>query len=560
MGYNAEGSRMKIAYSGGPAGRRSWRNRFGITVAMAAASALVLGACTPGADSEDSEGNKTLTVAVSSLGTMDFAPMTSEEDNEKSLMLLGDNLIGVDPKTSEFTSELAKSWSVSPDGLTWDFKLRPNIKFQKGYGTVTAEDVKWSWSQWADKHSTHDVRTVYQDAVGGSMDGFEIVNPLEFKLHAKHPVQLLPFVCSCTPAMTVFPKKYYAEKGKVADKNPIGTGPWEYVSSKPGDEIVFKRNPDYWGKKPQASKLVLKEIPDGAARLAQVKSGAVDLGQLDGSLSDEAAKDKTLTVRGIPHIVSAWVLLGGSYYGNKHLDRGAPWIQADDPDKGKAVREALSLAIDRDALLKIALQGHGKVTYGPMFQFPDLKLLNDPSWKLPAYDVALAKQKLAEGGYPNGFPITLESYAGDIDTATMTELIAGMWEKIGIKVKREQNEEGRLKQAESTYKTDGKAWIRLSTFNPDPVKSLSTTRDAPDISPKITYPPIDAAYEQMSSEPSLDKRYAITRDLVKEMEDNFVAPSLVSGDMLFVSSPKVTGWTPIPGVNTVNNLQTVTLK
>jgi peptide/nickel transport system substrate-binding protein len=546
--------------SRGPRKRRTWRRGAAVAVLGVTSAALVLSACTPGADKEDSETSKTLTVAVSSLGTMDFAPMTSEEDNEKSLMLLGDSLIGVDPKTSEFTGELAKSWSVTPDGLTWDFKLRPNIKFQGNNGTVTAEDVKWSWSQWADDKSTHTVREFYRDAVGGNMNGFEIVNPLEFKLHAKKPVQLLPFVCSCTPGMTVFPEKYYKAKGKVADKNPIGSGPWQYVSSKPGDEIVFKRNPNYWGQKPQASKLVLKEIPDGAARLAQVKSGAVDLGQLDGSLSGEAAKDKTLTVRGIPHILSAWVLLGGSYWGNKHLDRSAPWIQADDPAKGKAIREAMSLAIDRDAMLKIALQGHGSITYGPMFQYTELKGLNDPSWKLPAYDVALAKQKLAEGGYPNGFPITVESYAGDIDTATMTELMAGMWEKIGIKVKREQNEEGRLKQAESTYKTDGKAWIRLSSFSPDPIKAVSTTLDSPDISAKITYPAIDAAYKAMSVEPDIEKRFAIDRGLIRDLEDNFIAPSLMSGDMLFVSGPKVTGWTPIPGLNTVSALQTVTLK
>jgi peptide/nickel transport system substrate-binding protein len=541
-------------------GHRSGRRVAGTAVLGVMASALVLSSCTPGAEEKDTGSDKTLTVAVGSLGTMDFAPISSEEDNEKSLMLLGDSLIGVDAKTSEFTGELAKSWSVSPDGLTWDFTLRPNIKFQGGYGTVTAEDVKWSWSQWADDKSTHTTREFYRDAVGGDMNNFEVVSPLEFKLHAKKPVQLLPFVCSCTPGMTVFPKKYYEEKGAEANKNPLGSGPWQFVSSKPGDEIVFKRNPDYWGQKPQAAKLVLKEIPDGAARLAQVKSGAVDLGQLDGSLSGEAAKDKNLTIRGIPHILNSWILLGGSYWGNEHLDRGAPWIQADDPEKGKAIREALSLAIDRDAILKIALQGHGKKTYGPMFQYTELKELNDPSWKLPAHDLALAKQKLAEGGYPNGFPITLVSYPGDIDTTTMTELIAGMWEELGIKVKREQNEEGRIKQDESTYKSKGKAWIRLTSFSPDPAKAVSTLIDSPDVSAKITYPAINKAYEDMSAEPDLSKRFTLARALIKDMEDNFIAPTLLSGDMLFVSGPRLTDWKPMPGINTVNRLETVKLK
>lgn len=536
---------------------------------LIASLAVVLASCgTAGQEGTDSttgsnEEETTLTMALPTLGTNDFSPKTSEEDNEKFLMLMGNNLVGLDPVTSEFIGELAESWEVSDDGLDWTFRLRPDVPFQGGWGTVTAEDVKWSWEQWTSEESTHTVRSIYRDAIAGSMDNFEIVSDLEFVLHADTPVKLLTFVCSCTPGMTVFPKAYYEEKGDEALTHPLGTGPWEYVSSKPGEEIVMESFDDYWGTVPEFDRLVLLEIPDGAARLAQVKAGAVDIAQLDGSLANEVEADQTLTIRGIPHITNAWVLLGGSYWGEgpsaEHLDVDAPWIQADNLEQGLAIREAMSLAIDRQAILDVALKGHGALSYAPLVQYPQIAALTDPSWELPVYDPELAREKLAEGGYPDGFEFKLMSYVGDIDTASMTEMLAGMWEEIGLTVTREQMEEGRLKQLESTYDTAGRVWIRLQSFSPDPVKPLATYRDDADVSPKITHPAIDAAYRAMQAEPDIEVRYALARELSEILEADKIAPSLMTGDMLFVSGPRIADWVPIPGLNTPGNLESVTL-
>ena len=543
-----------------PATARRGR-RVGVVILSAA---MVLTACGGSGDGGGGggDGETTLTVGLPGLATMDFGPATSDEDNEKILILIGDTLITEDPETSLFAGNLAESWSLSDDGLTWTFKLRPDVKFQGGYGTVTADDVKFSWEQWTSEESTHSVKDIYLRAVSGDMKNFEVVNDLEFKVHTDGPMyDLLQYLCSCNTGMTVFPRKYYEEKGEEAIAHPIGSGPWEYVSSSAGDEIVLKGFKDYWNGAPAADNLVLKEMPDGAARLAQVQAGALDMAQLDNALVNEAEANPDLQVKGIPHVGNAWVLLGGSYWGDdEHLDRDAPWIQADDLPKGKAVREALSYAIDRQAILDTVLHGHGALTYGPVLQYPQIEKLSDPSWKLPVYDPELAKQKLAEGGYPNGFEVTMAIAGSDFDTGAMSEAVAGMWEAIGIKVARKPTEEGVLKQAEVSFETDGLVWVRSTTFRPEPSGSIATYVMDPDLDSKFYYPAINEAYAEMTKESDIDKRYAIARQLIATLEEAKVAPSMMTGDMLFVTNDRIDQWTPIPGLNTVSGLETVTFK
>ena len=119
------------------------------------------------------------------------------------------------------------------------------------------------------------------------------------------------------------------------------------------------------------------------------------------------------------------------YSGSPKLDRNSPWIQADNPQKGLAIRQALSLAIDRELIRDKVLAGAGEVNFGPLLQYNNNPNTMDPSWTLPAFDKEAAKKKLAEGGYPNGFPITLFEYEDDVDTVGIAQAIAGMWRDIG---------------------------------------------------------------------------------------------------------------------------------
>jgi ABC-type transport system substrate-binding protein len=140
-----------------------------------------------------------LIAAVETTGSQEFAPHLAGHDNLPMGKLMYDTLTRVNKDTQQLEGHLAESYSLSDDGLTWTFKLRPNIPFHDGWGTLTSEDVKYSWEQWIREDSVQNRATQLRQAVGGTMDNFEIVNDLEFKVHSgTEPFVTLPAVLSST--------------------------------------------------------------------------------------------------------------------------------------------------------------------------------------------------------------------------------------------------------------------------------------------------------------------------------------------------------------------------
>lgn len=504
-----------------------------------------------------------LVVAVSTVGPNLWSVKKSGDDMEKVGIGLYDPLLAVDPKTREYVGQLAESWSLSPDGQTWSFKLRPNVKFHDGWGTVTSADVKYTWEQWMAEDSDHSSGTILGEAVDGDINNFEIVNDLEFKVHTTKPAVLLEGSLGIT-GLQVTSKKYHEEKGAEADNHPIGSGPWKYVSSTEGLEIVFDRNDDYWGTVPAFKRVIYKEIADASARLVQVQSGAADIAELDVNLAGEALAAK-LTLHSLVDCCNAFVVFGGMYPGpgkrevdggDPKYDRNSPWIQADHPEKGLAIRQAMSLAIDRKLILDTVLRGEGTLAYGVINQSANDPNTTDPSWTLPAYDLAQAKQKLIEGGYPNGFPVTMPLMDLDINSSDVGEAIAGMWEELGLTVTRKPTEEALHRQEQANHNTAGLAWVMVHGV--DQAGATGLLRYVSWRSnPKFWDPAIDDAYNRMLVEPDSAKRWAIYREAQTKLRDNMSAIPLFTVNVQLVSGPKVGSWDLVPVQNMVNSLETV---
>ncbi len=502
-----------------------------------------------------------LVIAVGTLGSFEWAPSRNGEDNNLIAAHWSDPFIGLDPKTGQLSPGIAESWELSDDGKTWTFKLRAGVPFHDGWGTVTAEDVKYSWGEWMSEGSNHEPAQQMAQAVDGSLDNFEIVSELEFKLHTTKPVLHLPaLLCSCDTGLQVVPKKYHDEKGADAENTqPIATGPWKYVSGTPGVEVILEAVKDHWRKPPAFDRLIFKEIPDDAARLVQLQSGTIDLAAIDSSLVAEA-KAAGLNIIPLPYFANTFVILGGSYWGDDALDRDSPWIQADNPEKGLAIREALSLAIDRKLILDRILGGYGEVNYAPVFQYSNNPELTDPSWKLPEYNPELAKQKLAEGGYPDGFPITLFMYPDDIDLPGVGEAIAGMWEEIGIKVTRQPGDEGILDEKLDAKATDGLAWVKIAKYRPEPASTIAVYRRDTPRDYKFFHPSIDENYPRIAAEMDEKKRYEIAREILASLKDDVGAIPLFTADRPIIVGPKIGEWRPTPGDPELNSLETATPK
>jgi peptide/nickel transport system substrate-binding protein len=176
---------------------------------------------------------------------------------------------------------LAESWSVSADGLGYDFVLRRGVKFHNG-DPVTAEDVKFSFERY---------RGIFARGLKDRVAAVETPDAgrVRFRLRQPWPDFMTFYGTLATGAGWVVPKKYVERVGEDGfRKAPIGAGPYRFVSFTPGIELVLEAFEGYWRKSPSVKRLVLRTIPDPSTRLAALKRGEADIAfSMIGELGDE---------------------------------------------------------------------------------------------------------------------------------------------------------------------------------------------------------------------------------------------------------------------------------
>jgi peptide/nickel transport system substrate-binding protein len=308
------------------------------------------------------------------------------------------------------TPSLAESWSVSKDGITYEFLLRKGARFHNG-DPVTPEDVKFSFERYrgaAAKLLKEKVREVQVVAP----------NRVRFILKEPWPDFMAFYGTSATGVGWIVPKKYVEKVGDDGFKKaPIGAGPFKFVSFNPGVELVLEAFPDYWRKPPQVKRLVMRSITDESTRAAAVKAGEVDLAYLfGGAIAEE--------LRRTPGVKVVAPLLYGIYWLDflDQWDPKSPWHD-------RRVRLAASLAIDRHAINQAEMLGLGRPTGSFVPPTFDFALPVDP----PPYDPRRAKQLLAEAGHPSGFD------GGDLTPlppyTSLGEEVSGYLQAIGIRTR-----------------------------------------------------------------------------------------------------------------------------
>ena len=304
---------------------------------------------------------------------------------------------------------LAESWTLSADGLVYEFVLRNGVRFHNG-DPVTAEDVKFSFERYRGTASrTLKERVAAVDAPDPSR--------VRFRLKAPWP-DFLTFYSSATGAGWVVPKKYIEKVGDDGFKKaPIGAGPYRFVSFTPGVELVFEAVDKYWRKPPHVKRLVFKTIPDPSTRFAALRRGEIDISYwMTASLGDELRRTPGLTLKPSLANNTYWV------YFVEQWDPKSPWHD-------RRVRLAANYAIDRQAINQAETLGFSRMNYSLIpshFEF---------FWQPPAipYDRARAKQLLAEAGYPNGFDAG--DFTCDAVHAGIAEPVANDLQAAGFRLK-----------------------------------------------------------------------------------------------------------------------------
>jgi peptide/nickel transport system substrate-binding protein len=341
-----------------------------------------------------------------------FDPHFSTSSNDVRVSFnIFDNLVSRHPDGKLYPS-LATEWKLEGQ-TTWRFKLRQGVKFHNG-DPFTSADAKYSIERTYDPAAKTMVATVL-----ATIERVEAPDPATLVITTKKPDPLLAARLAFYGGQ-IIPKKYVESVGNDAfNAKPVGTGPVRFTSWVKDDRAVLDANPDYWGGKIDMDRWVMRPIPETAPRIAALLKGEVDaITQLPPDQEDRVAANASTRVAG--------ALYAGLYV----LAVNSKRPPLDNP----LVKQALSLAIDREAIVKELWRGRGIVPGGPI-----AKGDNHFDASLPplAYNPAEARERLKKAGY-KGEEVFIETTVAYVaQDKAMSEAIAAMWKDVGVNVKVE---------------------------------------------------------------------------------------------------------------------------
>lgn len=325
---------------------------------------------------------------------------------------------------SKPVSALAESWKLV-DNLNWEIKLRHGVRFHDG-SELSADDVLWSLERPSTIVGSPGSFTMFTRSIERATK----IDAHTIRITTRTPYPLLVndlsaiFIVSRRSAEGVKSEEFATGKGLV------GTGPFKFVRFLRNDRIQFERNPDYWGNKPAWDKATIRFISNNATRMAALLSGDVqaieDVPTADVSkLRDNA--NFSLFSKVSHRLIYVFVDTRDK---TMYVTDANGKVYEHNPLKDARVRNALSMAIDRQAIRSQIMEGMSSPTNNLV---PESFLGYNPAIKTMKYDPAAAKALLAQAGYPSGFFIKFHTpnnrYTNDEKIA---QAIAQMWSKIGI--------------------------------------------------------------------------------------------------------------------------------
>jgi len=357
------------------------------------------------AQTPTSGGTLTVTLSAEPPG---LDPTTSPAATIKRVVHynLFEGLLKVD-RNGKVVPMLAKSYTASKDGKEYTFALHPGIKFHDGKA-CTAEDVKFSLERILDPKTAAPYRMYYE-----GIESVQVVDPLNVKIKLKKYDSMFLFNIARGDAVIV--PRQAVDKLK---SQPIGTGPFKLAEWKRGDSIVMVKNADYHlNGVPYLDKVVFTFIPDPSSQLAALKAGDVDVIAYDMAPENVAALEKGARFKVLKGHTTTDVIMAMNH--------------SKKPFSDAKVRQAITLAIDRKAVIQGAMSGFGTPIGSHMD--PTNPYYADLSGLYPC-NPEKAKQLLAEAGYPKGFEAVLKLPEPYAYARRSGEVIADQLSKVGIKL------------------------------------------------------------------------------------------------------------------------------
>src|SRR5437870_866547 len=340
----------------------------------------------------------------------------------RTLRNLFDPLVTVYDDSSDLKGGLAESWEISPDGLTYTFKLR-DTTFHDGT-PLTADNVAFTFLRTLDETNEWYQKTgpfpfakyIWPYVV---TDQIKAVDPKTLQFQLSQPDST--FLDNLTWAGSGIISPPALQKwGRDFTLHPVGPGPYKFTDWQTGTSFTIERFDNYWGGAPLLDKVIFKPVEESAARLVQLQSGNVDLVvALPPEFIPQVKQDPNLNLIEAPGIHIWWITLN-----------------INDPHfKDKRVRQAMNYAIDKQSIINDILSGAGSVSHS--FAFPNTPAFTDQVQQYP-YDPQKAKDLLGQAGFAGGFSTVFlvpESGSGMIAPKEIATIVQAQLAQVGVEAK-----------------------------------------------------------------------------------------------------------------------------
>jgi peptide/nickel transport system substrate-binding protein len=428
--------------------------------------------------------------------------------------------------TAEVEPDLAESWTLSPEGTVWTFKLKKGVQFHKGFGEMTAEDVKFSFERQINKAPGA--------RYGVNLDvikSIEVVNPhtVQIVLKAFDAIFLLRMVGY--QQGYILSKKAVEKHGEQFKWNPVGTGPFYFERHSPREKLVLKAFDRFVGGRPQIDEVHWFDVPEDATKLIGLEKGTFDLLYPEAVTADVADQVKKM---------------------GAVIDRRGPGGQerfyinmTKPPFDDIRVRKAFMHAIDRKAIKETMYPGglaRLAISCVPPGYFGHIPM------QFPEHNPELAKKLLAEAGHPNGFTVKPYFISKSFFYPKVLTLAQEQLKKVGINVEIQVVEHATFHENirknlnpfvlyGGTRITDADPWLSLffdSKEIPDPATGNKGTNFA-------HYRGMDDLLAAGRVERDTKKRAAIYAEAQKRMERDLVCLPISDVPSQWPRNPKRVG-------------------
>ena len=500
-----------------------------------------------------------LRVAMATFGNERWLPGSSAGAESTAFHSILENLLTRDPETGGNIGELAESWDIRDGGLTWEFRLREGPQWHNGNGPVTADDIQFSFERYAAENSSNARAGVFR-----KIGGYEVLDPQTIIVNFKNPEILFggDLNSGIPGTQYIYPKNYIEEVGdEVADVEPIASGPYKLTNHDRGIRIDFEALEGHWKLTPAFANMSFLKIVENSTRVAQLRAGSVDIIDIGVDFANEL-KAANVEIKSVPGFASVGITLGGQWPTKETYDPTVPWALPD-ADRAYKVRKALALAIDKEAVLDVALGGLGQANVALPFYFQ-----GEP-WTLPefepiGYDPDQARALLSEAGYEGcwEFTMNLVPWPGRAFLPAVGEAVATQWEaNLGCEITRRPLDRAVFATdfRERTYPgvalpfampfVGREPWqlLRLATHIDGPVMLAYEDRKFSDY------------LDELGATADFDKRVTLLQEMGRHMYSQLPRIEIAEVFGIFGVGDKVKRWETAPGNGFIHNTAYVNL-